>query len=110
MEAKAVLRYTRISPRKARYVADLVRGKPAEEAINTLAFTTRKAAAIISKLLKSAIANAGQDESIDVDTLYVKKIVVDGGPMMKRFRPRAMGRANRIRKMTSHITIVLDEM
>lgn len=110
MEAKAVLRYIRISPRKARYVADLVRGKPVEEALNTLAFTTRRAGTILSKLLKSAIANAGQDESIDVDTLYVKKICVDEGPTMKRFRPRAMGRATRVRKRTSHITIVLDEM
>ena len=110
MEAKAVLRYIRISPRKARYVADLVRGKPVEEALNALAFTTRKAAGILLKLLKSAMANAGQDESIDVDTLYVKSICVDEGPTMKRFRPRAMGRATRVRKRSSHITIVLDEM
>ena len=110
MEAKAVARYIRISPRKARYVADLVRGKPVEEALNVLTFTTRKAAQILSKVLKSAIANAGQDESIDVDTLYVKRGFVDEGPTMKRFRPRAMGRATRIRKRTSHITIVLDEM
>lgn len=109
MESKAVVRYTRISPRKARYVADLIRGKRVEEALGTLHFTTRKAADILSKLLKSAIANAGQQEGVDVDTLYVKKIFVDGGPMMKRFRPRAMGRANRIRKRMSHITIVLDE-
>jgi large subunit ribosomal protein L22 len=110
MEAKAVARYIRISPRKARYVADLVRGKPVEEALNVLAFTTRKAAQILAKVLKSAIANAAQDESIDVDTLYVKRVFVDEGPTMKRFRPRAMGRATRIRKRTSHITIVLDEM
>jgi large subunit ribosomal protein L22 len=110
MEAKAVARYIRISPRKARYVADLVRGKPVEEALNVLTFTTRKAAQILAKVLKSAIANAGQDESIDVDTLYVKGVFVDEGPTMKRFRPRAMGRATRIRKRTSHITIVLDEM
>ena len=109
MEAKAVARYIRIAPRKARYVADLVRGKPVEEALIVLTFTTRKAAQILSKLLKSAIDNAGQDESIDVETLYVKRVFVDEGPTMKRFRPRAMGRATRIRKRTSHITIVLDE-
>ncbi len=110
MEAKAVLRHIRISPRKVRYVADLVRGKPVEEALSILAFTTRKAANILSKLLKSAIANAGQDESIDVDTLYIKRVFVDEGPTMKRFRPRAMGRASRIKKRTSHVTIVLDEL
>jgi len=110
MEAKAVLRHIRVSPRKARYVADLVRGKQVEEALNILSFTTRKSAQIIGKLLKSAIANAGQNESIDADTLFVKTIFVDGGPTMKRFRPRAMGRAGRIRKRTSHVTIVLDEM
>jgi len=110
MEARAVVRFIRVSPRKARYVADLVRGKQVEEALNILSFTTRKAAQIIGKLLKSAIANAGQNESIDADTLFVKTIFVDGGPTMKRFRPRAMGRAGRILKRTSHVTIVLDEM
>ncbi|HNR14040.1 MAG TPA: 50S ribosomal protein L22 [Thermodesulfobacteriota bacterium] len=109
MEAKAVVRYIRISPRKARYVADLIRGKRVEDALNTLSFTTRKASRIVSGVLKSALANAGQNESVDVDTLYVKSILVDEGPMMKRFRPRAMGRAARIRKRTSHITVILDE-
>ena len=109
MEAQATARYIRISPRKARYVADLIKGKKVEEALDILTFTPRKASSIISRVLKSAVANASQNESIDVDTLYIKKIFVDGGPILKRFRPRAMGRANRIRKRTSHITVGLDE-
>ena len=109
METQATARYIRISPRKARYVADLIKGKKVEEALDILTFTPRKASSIISRVLKSAVANASQNESIDVDTLYIKRIFVDGGPILKRFRPRAMGRANRIRKRTSHITVVLDE-
>jgi len=109
MEAKAVLRGTRISPQKARLVADLVRGKDAGEAIIALRFMPKKAARIIRKLLESAVANASQNEAIDIDTLYVKKIFVDGGATLKRIRPRAMGRASRILKRSSHITIVLEE-
>jgi len=109
MEAKAVLRQTRISPQKARLIADIVRGQNVEQAINTLRFMPKKGARIIRKLLESAVANASQNEAIDVDTLYVKTIFVDGGPMLKRIRPRAMGRASRILKRTSHITVILDE-
>ena len=109
MEAKAVLRSCRISPQKARLIADLVRGAQVESAINSLRFMPQKGAAIIRKVLESAIANARQNDSIDVDTLYVKTIFVDGGPMLKRIMPRAMGRANRILKRSSHITIVVDE-
>ncbi len=109
MEAKAVLRGTRISPQKARLVADLVRGKDAGEAIISLRFMPKKAARIIRKLLESAVANASQNEAIDIDTLYVKTIFVDGGTTLKRIRPRAMGRASRILKRSSHITIVLEE-
>ena len=109
MEARAVLRQTRISPQKARLIADIVRGRNVEEAINTLRFMPKKGARIIRKLLESAVANASQNEAIDIDTLYVKTIFVDGGPMLKRIRPRAMGRATRILKRTSHITVVLDE-
>jgi large subunit ribosomal protein L22 len=108
MEVRARLRFGRIAPRKARLVADLIRGKGSEESLNILAFTKKGAAKILTKLLKSAVANATQ-KKIDVDRLYVKKITVDQGPMMKRFMPRAMGRATTIRKRTSHITIVLDE-
>lgn len=109
MEATAKLRNTRISPQKARLIADLIRGENAENAINVLRFMPKKGARLIRKLLESAVANASQNDAIDVDTLYVKTIFVDGGPTLKRIRPRAMGRASRILKRSSHITIVLDE-
>jgi large subunit ribosomal protein L22 len=109
MEVKARLKFVRVSPRKAQLVADLVRGKGSEEAVNILTFTKKAAAKIIIKLLKSAIANATQKKNIDVDRLFIKKITVDQGPTMKRFQPRALGRATTIRKRTSHINIVLDE-
>jgi large subunit ribosomal protein L22 len=109
MEVKARLRFARISPRKARLVADLVRGKRSEEALNILSFTKKASARILIKLLKSAIANATQKKTIDIDRLYVKQIMVDQGPTMKRFQPRALGRATTIRKRTSHINITLDE-
>jgi len=109
MEAKAVVRYVRISPQKARLVVDLVRGKKVEEAQRTLEFTRKKAAEIVAKLLKSAVANATQNPNIDEKILYVKKIFVDQGPALKRWRARAQGRAASIKKRMSHITIVLDE-
>jgi large subunit ribosomal protein L22 len=107
-EAKAVLRYIRTSTRRARMVADLIRGRKVGEALNILTFTDRKAARIIEKLLRSALANAGQNEAIeDVDALIVSEIMVDHGPTLKRFMPRARGRATPIRKRTSHIRVVL---
>ena len=109
MEAKAHAKQIRISPQKARLVADLVRGKDVETAINTLRFMPKKGARILRKVIESALANASQNEVIDVDTLYIKTIFVDGGPMLKRIRPRAQGRASRILKRSSHITVVLDE-
>jgi large subunit ribosomal protein L22 len=109
MEAKALARQIRISPQKARLVADLVRGKSVETALNTLRFMPKKGARILRKVIESALANAGQNEAIDVDTLYVKTIFIDGGPMLKRIMPRAQGRASRILKRSSHITVVLDE-
>lgn len=109
MESKAVARYIRISPQKARLVADIVRGQEVEKAINTLRFMPKKGAQILRKIIESAVANASQNPSIDVDTLYVKTVFIDGGPTLKRMRPRAMGRANRILKRTSHITVVLEE-
>jgi large subunit ribosomal protein L22 len=109
MEAIAKARYIRISPQKARLVADMIRGKAAETALKTLIFTPKSAARILKKVLDSAIANAENKGDIDVDTLYIKKIFIDQGPTWKRYRPRAMGRATLIRKKTSHITIVLDE-
>ena len=108
MEVRARLRFVRVGPRKAQLVANLIRGKRSEEALNLLTFTKKAAAKIVIKLLKSAIANATQ-KKMDVDRLYVKQIMVDQGPTMKRFQPRALGRATTIRKRTSHINIVLDE-
>lgn len=109
METSAVAKYIRISPQKARLVADVIRGMNAEKALTTLRFMPKKGAKIIKKVLESAVANANQIESLDVDTLYVKRILIDGGPMLKRFSPRAQGRATRILKRSSHITIVVDE-
>lgn len=109
METKAVAKYIRISPQKARLVADVVRGMPVGTAITTLRFMPKKAARIIRKVVESAVANADQNDAIDVDTLFVKEIQINGGPMLKRFRPRAQGRATRILKRTSHITVVVEE-
>ncbi len=109
METRAVAKYIRISPQKARLVADTIRGMNAGQAVDTLRFMPKKGARIIKKVLESALANADQNSSVDVDALYVKEIFIDGGPMLKRFSPRAMGRATRILKRTSHITVVVDE-
>jgi len=109
METKAVAKYIRISPQKARLVADVVRGMDVDSAITTLKFMPKKGARILRKVIESAVANAIQTEKVDADTLYVKTIMIDGGPMLKRFRPRAQGRATRILKRTSHITVVVDE-
>ena len=109
MEAKATLRYIRVAPRKARMVVDLIRGKNAEEAMTVLRFTPRRAARVVEKVLHSAVANAEQKEMGDLDALRIVRAFVDVGPTMKRMRPRAMGRANTIRKRTSHITLVLGE-
>ncbi|MFP4071005.1 MAG: 50S ribosomal protein L22 [Desulfovibrionales bacterium] len=110
MEAKAVARYIRISPRKARLVADNIKGKPVEDALSILTYTPKKAAEVLSKVLHSAIANAEQVPGVDVDSLFVKRVTVDEGPTWKRIMPRAMGRAYRIRKRTSHITIIVEEL
>lgn len=107
MEAKAVLRYVRVAPRKARLVVDLIRGKNAATAMTVLKFTQRHAARVVEKVLKSAIANAEQKSVGDIDSLVVSRGYVDGGPTLKRFQPRAMGRASTIHKRTSHITLVL---
>lgn len=111
MEAKAVVRYVRISPRKMRIVADMVREKPVEEALSLLKLLPKKGAKVVAKLLTSAAANA-EDLSkgkTDVDSLVVKTIQVDNGPIIKRWMPRAMGRANRIQRRTSHITVVVSD-
>jgi len=109
MEAKAKLSFARIGCQKARLVADVVRGKDVNEAIKSLTFMRQKGAVLIKKLIESAVANAENKKVIDVDNLYVKSIWVDMGPSMKRYRPRAQGRAFEVRKKISHINVVLDE-
>jgi large subunit ribosomal protein L22 len=99
----------RVSPRKARLVADLVRGKRVSTALDILKLTVKKTSPAISRLIQSAIANAQQKATVDIDRLYVAEIFVDGGQMWKRFMPRAQGRAFSIRKRTSHITVKLRE-
>jgi large subunit ribosomal protein L22 len=110
--SSAYLRYLRIAPRKVRAVVDTVRGQPVERALASLRFTPKAAAAPIAKVIRSAIANAEQkaNGNIDIDRLYVKTIMVDQGPTLRRFMARAMGRANRINKKTSHVTVELGEM
>lgn len=109
MEVRAVSKYVRVSPHKARLVADMVRGRPVSDALTVLKFTPKKSARLINKTLRSAVANAQNTRSMDVDNLFIKIILVDDAPRLKRWRPRAMGRATRIVKRTSHITVVLDE-
>lgn len=105
MEVAAVLRGARLSAQKARLVADQVRGKGVEDALDILAFSTKKGAEIVKKVLESAIANAEHNEGADVDTLKVSTIFVDEGVSLKRIKPRAKGRADRITKRTCHITV-----
>jgi large subunit ribosomal protein L22 len=109
METKAIARFVRISPRKIRLIMDEVRGKSVEDALNQLSFAPQKGARLLKKVIRSAVANAEQNTNVDVDTLYIKRVYADEGPTLKRFRPRALGRATRIRKRSSHLTVVLDE-
>jgi large subunit ribosomal protein L22 len=109
MEARARARYIRVTPRKARRVVDLIRGLPASEAQAVLRFAPQAASEPVGKVLASAIANAEHNFKLDTDGLVVSKAYVDEGPTLKRFRPRAQGRAYRINKRTSHITIVVSE-
>ena len=105
IQTQAVLKFVRLSPQKARLLADQVRGQKVDEALNTLKFSRQRAAGIIRKVLESAIANAENNNGADIDELKVSEIFVDEGPVMKRIRPRAKGRADRIQKRTSHITV-----
>lgn len=112
MQAQAISRYTRVTPRKARQVVELIRKKRVAEALNILAFTKKRAAEVLAKVLKAAVSNAGQNARVDVDKWMIKSISVDGGPMMKntrRFIPRAMGRASAIHHRTSHIKVVVSD-
>ena len=109
MESRAVARYIRVSPLKARQVADLVRGKNIKEALGVLRYTNKKSAPLINKVVKSAVANAEHNFDMDSDALYISEIMIDEGPTLKRMRPRAYGRADVKRHRTSHITVVLKE-
>lgn len=109
MQVSATHKFARISPQKARLVADLIRGKDVESAVNILAFSGKKAADLMKKVLNSAIANAENNEGADVDELKVTAVYVDEGPLMKRMRARAKGRGNRIIKRMSHITVTVGE-
>lgn len=108
MEARAQARFVRVTPMKARRVVDLIRGLPAAQAQAVLEFAPQGASEPVGKVLDSAIANAANNHQMDPKTLYVSQAYVDEGPTMKRFRPRAQGRAYRIKKRTSHITVVVE--
>ncbi|WP_298445049.1 50S ribosomal protein L22 [uncultured Ferrimonas sp.] len=107
MEVLAKHRFARTSPQKARLVADQIRGLPVDRALDILTFSNKKAGSLVKKVLESAIANAEHNEGLDIDNLKVSKIFVDEGPTMKRIMPRAKGRADRILKRSSHITVVV---
>ncbi|MCS7281351.1 MAG: 50S ribosomal protein L22 [Desulfobacterota bacterium] len=109
MEIVARARYVRISPTKMRLVAELIKKKNINTASGILSCLPNKASRILKKVLDSAIANARQRKYVDIDSLQVKNVIVDGGPMLKRYIPRALGRATMVRKRTSHITVILEE-
>jgi large subunit ribosomal protein L22 len=109
METKAILRGARLSAQKGRLVADLIRGKPVDQAISILAYTPKKGAAVMKKLLESAIANAEHNDGADIDTLMVKRVFVERGMFLKRFQARAKGRGNRVLKHTCHIFITVGD-
>lgn len=109
MEARAVAKYIRISPRKVRQVVDLIRGKNVGEALAILQYTPKRASSVVAKVVKSAAANAENNYQMDKDSLYIKACYVDQGPTLKRYQPRAMGRADLLRRRTSHITVVVAE-
>lgn len=109
MQAKSIAKTVRIAPRKVRLVVDLIRGKQAGEAFAILRHTPKAASPVVEKVLKSAIANAEHNYEMDINNLVITEAFVDEGPTLKRFRPRAMGRASQINKRTSHITIVVSE-
>ena len=109
MKASATLKFARSSAQKARLVADQIRGLPVDEAVNTLNFSPRKASHIVRKILESAMANAEHNEGADIDELHVSEVYVDEGPTYKRLRARARGRANRIFKRSSHITVTVSD-
>ena len=109
MESKAILKYSKIGPRKVRRVTKLIAGEKAGDALINLGFLPHRGSKIVAKVLKSAIANAEQKKVADPESMRISKVFVDEGPTMKRMRPRAMGRADTIRKRSCHITVILEE-
>lgn len=109
MEVKAIARFVRISPQKVRKIVGAVKGKPVDAGLNILKFMPQKAAGILEKALRSAVANADHNHDLDIDSLVVRNIIVDQGPTLKRFRARARGRGSRILKRSSHVTVVVAE-
>ncbi len=109
MESRATGKYMRISPQKVRSIVGAIKGQPVEAGLNQLKFMPQKASGVVEKVLRSAVANADQQGEMDIDSLMIKNIIVNEGPMLKRFRPRARGRATRILKRTSHITVIVAE-
>ncbi len=107
IEVKAVSKYARISPQKVRKMIGAVKGKPVDAGLNMLKFMPQKAAGIVEKVVRSAVANADQNPDIDIDSLVIRNIIADDGPTLKRFRARARGRGTRILKRSSHITVIL---
>jgi len=105
LEAKAVEKYIRMSPRKIKYVVDMIKLRSIEDAVDILSLTPKKAAAIVKKAIQSAVSNATENHKMKEDDLFISKILVNEGPTLKRLRPRARGRANRIRKRTSHLSV-----
>jgi len=109
MAVKATAKYVRVAPRKAREAADLIRGKSVAEARSVLFFANRNSARVVAEVLNSAVANAEHNNALSADDLYVQEVRVDEGPTLKRWKFRAMGRVNRIRKRSSHITVAVDQ-
>ncbi len=109
MEAKAVEKYIRISPRKIKYVVDMIKSKPVEDAIDVLSLTPKRAAVVVKKAIQSAVANATENHKMKEEDLFISKILVNEGPTLKRFKPRARGRATRIRKRTAHLSVYVSD-
>jgi len=109
MEVRAVSKYVRISPQKVRKLVDDIKGKPVESGLQKLKFMPQKAAGILEKIVRSAVANADQNADIDIDLLVIRNITADQGPTLKRWKARARGRGTRVLKRTSHITVILAE-
>jgi len=109
LEAKAVEKYIRMSPRKVKYVVNMVKAKPIEDAIDILSLTPKAAAVVVKKAIQSAVANATENHKMKEEDLFISKILVNEGPTLKRFKPRARGRATRIRKRTTHLSVYVSD-